>query len=250
MGLFDKLKPVLDKLKPVVDGGDQELGRDDLLRQVEEGILALRRHGVKGREVFPPAVRIRIQVAEGSVLTLQGFVSDPAFEQDLEARLRNRLVAAGVLPARKYVVERGDSSQVTVEEDAKALLGRAQVVGGDKDATITSLEPSRKEWRLGRGRWHQERSDDQRLPNDIVLTDNLPWISRAAAILHRSGALMEVESRQQGEFLIVVRADGAQLRPAMTASGRVPVRPGDRLEFHDGADQRLTVIILPSEDGC
>lgn len=247
MGLFDKLRPVLDKLRPVVDGGDEELGRDDLLRQVEEGILALRRHGARGKEVFPPSVRIQIFASEGSLVTLKNFVEDPSFEADLEARLHNRLVAAEALPARRYQVERAEYSKVTVEEDAKAVLGRLQIEGGDQDGIITPLEASRKEWRMGRGRWHQERADDQRLPNDILLTDSISWVSRAAAILHRSGALLELESRQQGEFLIVVKRDGAQLRPAVTSSGRVPVRPGDRLEFHDGSQQRLTVFILPPE---
>lgn len=250
MGLFDKLKPVLEKLRPVVDGGDQELGRDDLLRQVEEGILALRRHGKKGTEVFPPAVRIRITAAEGSLATLRRFVDDPAFEADLEARLHNRLVSVKELPARRYRVERGDSSSVTVDEELNAILAVLRIDGGDRTGESISLEPSRREWRMGRGRWHQERADDQRLPNDLVLTESQPWISRAAAILHRSGALFEVESRQQGEFLMVVRKDGAQLRPAMTASGKVPVRPGDRLEFHDGSQQRLVVWIHNAEEGC
>lgn len=238
---------LLHRFKKLLDGGDQELGREDLLRQVEEGILALRRHGSRGKEVFPPAVRVEIRAAEGSLTTLRNFVEDPAFERELEARLSNRLVAAEVLPARRYRVEAGPSSEVRVEEDAVALLGRAIVVGGDRDGAELVMEAGRREWRIGRGPWHQERADDQRLPNDLVITETIPYVSRAAALFRRSGAALEVESRQQGEFLIVVRKDGSQLRPAMTASGRVPVRPGDRLDFHDGASERLSVLILPPE---
>lgn len=238
---------LLHRFRKLLDGGDQELGREDLLRQIEEGILALRRHGARGKEVFPPAVRVEIHAAEGSLATLRAFVEDPLFERELEARLSNRLVAAEELPARRYRVESGEHSEVRVEEEASLLLGRAVVVGGDKDGAELTLEAVRREWRLGRGAWHQERADDQRLPNDLVLTDTLSYVSRAAALLRRSGALLEVESRQQGEFLIVVRKDGSQLRPAMAASGRVPVKPGDRLDFHDGASQRLSVLILPPE---
>lgn len=234
-------------LKGLVDGGDHELGRDDLLRQVEEGILALRRHGSRGMEVFPPAVRVYVEAVEGSLETLRGFVKDPSFEKDLEARLNNRLIAADTLPARRYEVLRAERSGVRVEEDSKTNLAILMIEGGDKDGQRIALETGRREWRMGRGRWHQERADDQRLPNDIVLSDTLSYISRASAILRRSGALLEVETRQQKEFLIIVRKDGAKLRPAMTASGRVPVRPGDRMEFHDGGQQCLTVHILSEE---
>lgn len=240
----------LDKIRRGLSGGDDELGREDLLRAAEEGILALKRHGSRGREVFPAGVRVIVRAAEGSVVTLRGFVSDPTFERDLEARLKNRLVAAESLPARRYKVERGEPAGVTVEEDEQALAGVLVVEGGDQDGARYPVDLGRKEWRIGRGRWHQERPDDQRLPNDILLTESLPWVSRAAALLRRSGALLEVEARQQGEFLIVVRRDGTQLRPAVTASGRTPLRVGDRLEFHDGHDGRVTLRLDAAEDPC
>ncbi len=241
MGLFDTIRRTLA-------GGDDELGRDDLLRQVEEGILALKRHAARGREVFPAGVRVGIRAAEGSVVTLRAFVADPSFERDLEARLQNRLVASETLPARRYKVERGEPTGVTVEEDEQALAGVLVVEGGDHDGHRFPVDLARKEWRIGRGRWHQERPDDQRLPNDIVVTDSLAWVSRAAAVLRRSGALIEVESRQQGECLLVVRRDGTQLRPALTASGRLPLRVGDRVELHDGHDGRVSLRLDPAEE--
>lgn len=235
----------LDRVRKLLDGGDTDLGREDLLRQIEEGILALRRHGAAGREVFPPAVRVRVQAAEGSLETLRQWTSDPRFEQELEARLLNRLVEAEGLPTRQYRVERGETTSVRIEEESRAIIGLAVLEGGDRDGACVTLESGRREWRLGRGAWHQERAEDQRLPNDIVLSDNLMFISRAAAILHRSGATLEVEARQQGEFLVVLHRDGSRRRPSNTARGRVAIRVGDRLEFHDGGQQKLVLAILP-----
>ena len=38
-----------------------------------------------------------------------------------------------------------------------------------------------------------------------------------------------------------VKPDGSKLRPALSASGRVPIRPGDAIEFTDGAKTVLTL---------
>jgi hypothetical protein len=232
MGLFDKVRERLQ-------GGDDELGREDLLRQVEEGILALKRFGKRGKEVFPPGVRVRVTTREAGVVTLRGFVEDPSFEHDLEARLLNRLATPDALPARRYAVAAGEENRVVVEEDAIALQGTFVVEGGDHAGDRFPVELTRREWRVGRGRWHQERPDDQRLPNDIVLTESLPFVSRAAALIRRSGAFLEVEARQQGEFLVVVRRDGTQLRPALTAAGRLPFGVGDRARTRRGGPRML-----------
>lgn len=239
---------LLDKVRESLRGGDDELSRDDLLRQVEEGILALKRFGARGREVFPPGVRVRITTREAGLETLRGFVADPAFERDLEARLLNRLATPDLLPARRYRVQVGEENRVVVEEDATALQGTFVVQGGDHDGDRHPVELTRKEWRLGRGRWHQERPDDQRLPNDLVVTESLPFVSRAAALIRRSGAFLEVEARQQGEFLVVIRRDGTQLRPALSASGRVALGVGDRLLFHDGRTGEIVVRLDPVEE--
>ncbi len=236
---------LLDKVRASLRGGDDELTRDDLLRQIEEGILTLKRFGARGREVFPPGVRIRITTREAGRETLRGFVEDPGFERDLEARLLNRLATPDLLPARRYTVVAGEENGVVVEEDATALQGSFVVSGGDRDGDRHPVELTRKEWRLGRGRWHQERPDDQRLPNDIIVTDALPFVSRAAALIRRTGAFLEVEARQQAEFLVVIRRDGTQLRPALSASGKVPLNVGDRLLFHDGKTGEITLRLDP-----
>ncbi|MFZ5480570.1 MAG: hypothetical protein ACOZNI_27655 [Myxococcota bacterium] len=243
MSLFDKLKRSLS-------GGEDELGRDDLLRRVEDGILALKRHGARGREVFPAGVRVRVVAADGSLATLRGFVADPAFERELEARLANRLATPDQLPARRYEVVAGEPTDVTVIEDPDRVAAVLVIEGGDRDGDRFPVELGRREWRVGRGKWHQERPDDQRLPNDIVLTESLAWVSRAAAIVRRAGALLEVEARQQGEFLVVVKRDGTQQRPAMTASGRIPLAVGDRVELHDGQNGRVALRVESAEEPC
>jgi hypothetical protein len=40
---------------------------------------------------------------------------------------------------------------------------------------------------------------------------------------------------------VVVKPDGSRLRPALSASGRVQVRPGDAIEFTDGSKTVLTL---------
>lgn len=240
----------LDRIRRGLAAGDDELGRDDLLRAAEEGILALKRHGARGKEVFPAGVRIVVRAEEGSIATLERFVRAAAFERELEARLQNRLVSPEALPARRYVVERGEPAGVTVEEDDAMLAGVLVVEGGDRSGDRYPVDLTRREWRVGRGRWHQERPDDQRLPNDVVLTESIAWVSRAAALIRRTGALLEVEARQQSEFLLVVRRDGTQVRPAMTASGRTPLHVGDRVELHDGGTERIVLRLDPPEEPC
>ncbi len=240
---------LLDKVRESLRGGDDEQSRDDLLRQVEEGILALKRFGVRGRDVFPPGVRVRVTAKEAGLESLRAFLDDPGFERDLEARLLNRLATPDLLPARRYTVVAGEANRVVVEEDTTALQGSFVIVGGDRDGDRHPVELTRKEWRLGRGRWHQERPDDQRLPNDIQVTDALPFVSRAAALIHRTGAFLEIEARQQGEFLVVIRKDGTQLRPALSASGKVAFGVGDRLLFHDGKNAEIVMRLDPVSEG-
>ncbi len=227
----------------VATAGDDELGREDLLRDACDGILKLKRFGARGKEVFPPGVVIHVTARGGSLESLRRFVVDPQFERDLDAMLRNRLVEPGLLPARKYDVQAGDLNRVSVEDDTMGVQAQFVIEGGDKDGDVHLVALSAREWRLGRGRWHQESGDDQRVANDVILTETLPWISRAAAVIERKGAFLEVVSRQQKDFLVVVKADGAKIRPHLTASGRAPVAVGDRLEFHDGASGLLTLRV-------
>jgi hypothetical protein len=242
-----KLSVAVQKTAETVHaGGDDELGREDLLRDTCDGILKLRRHGARGKDVFPPGVIVRVAARDGSLESLRRFVADSSFEEDLDAMLRNRLVEPGALPARRYVIATGSANRVVVEDDTVGVQAVFVVEGGDKDGERYVVKLSQREWRLGRGKWHQNLPDDQRVPNDIVLSDTLSWISRAAAVIERSGAFLEVVSRQQKDFLVVLKADGAKIRPHLTASGRAPMAIGDRLEFHDGGSGTLVLRLDPS----
>lgn len=237
MGWLDEMKRRLSD-----DASDGDLDRPDLLRQVVRGVLAMRRRGSGGEEVFPAGVLVRV-TTPGSLETLRAWVTDPTFEADVEARLVNELARPGDLPVRRYLIEAGEKNAVSLSEDAAPTIAVIVVEGGDRDGDRYPVGANRREWRVGRGRWHTEN----RLPNDIILSEGARWVSRAAAVLRRSGALFEVESREQGEFVVVLPAQGAPQRPAMTATRRVPVRLGDRIEFHDGKEARISLSVRAPE---
>ncbi|HEV8253270.1 MAG TPA: FHA domain-containing protein [Vicinamibacteria bacterium] len=214
-------------------GGEGELGHPDLLRKVVDGILKLRRHGDRGMEFLPPEVEVRIGVAEGGLQVLQRWVNDPAFDREVEAALKNRLVRThdDALPVRRYVVEASPHSTVVVKERQPRGF-QLRVESGDRAGTVFPLPADRRDLLLGRSAWH---GDDQQVANDIVISENERAVSRRAARLHRTGASFELQSLDQREALSVLRPDGTRLRPALSASGRVPVKPGDLIEFTDGA---------------
>lgn len=229
---------ILETVRKMLGGGSDELGRDDLLRRVADGICLLKTYGARATELFPPAVKVRVTVANGAVGLIQSMLEDPAFDQEIEARVLNRMVSPRrhALPLRRYSVSAGISNLVQVEEDDSTALARLRIEGGDRDGQVHELPSLIRELRLGRGSWH---GAEQRVRNDIILTESLPWVSRAAAILKRSGPYYEVESRDQKQFLAVLRPDGSRVRPEMAASGRVPFRPGDCIELVDGQDSTI-----------
>jgi len=227
-------------------GGEGELGHPDLLRKVVDGILKLRRHGDRGMEFLPPEVEVRIGVAEGGVQVLERWVNDPAFDREVEAGLKNRLVRAhdDTLPVRRYIVEVSKQNTVTVKE-LQPRGYQLKIESGDRAGTEIPLSPDRRDLLLGRSQWH---GDDQQVANDIIISENERAISRRAARLHRTGASFELQSLDQREALSVVRPDGTRLRPALSASGRVPVKPGDLIEFSDGA-KPVVVMKLEETEG-
>ena len=231
---------LFDFVKRAMRGGADELTRDDLLRLTTEGVLGLMTWGARGAEVFPPAVVVRVQVAEGAVGVVREMVEEPAFEQEVEARLLNRLSNPdrSKLPLRRYEVEAAQQNTLTVQPDEAAAVVALRVEGGDKDGERYALPVSQREFRLGRGPWHGR---DRRAPNDLSVTEEAPFVSRAAAILRRVGVHLEVESCDQGEYLVVARADGSRVRPEMTAMGRVVLKAGDALELNDGGQQKISL---------
>jgi len=217
-----------------------ELGQPDLVRRVAEGITALARHAGRGTPVLPPEVEVRIKVGGGSVQVIEQFVQEPAFDREVEARVLNDLVRLRPegMPVRRYVVEAAERTSVEVREAPRRRF-RLRIEGGDRDGATITLPPARRHYLLGRGEWHGEH---QQVANDVVLCEAEKAVSRRAARLHRSTAGLELESLDQQEALVVARADGERLRPSLAASGRVPVGPGDRIEFTDGSRPVVTVI--------
>lgn len=209
---------------------DGELGRADLVALVAQGILSLGRRGTRGEWVFPEAVIVRVHAASGSLEVLRAWANDPVTEAEITARLLNERVEARDAPFRRWEIEIGDAEGVDVVGDPSAIFAVLVVEGGDRDGDRFPLGAGRREWRLGRGRWHT----DQRVQNDVMLSETATWLSRAAAILRRSGSGFEIEARDQGDYIVVMPREGAPRRPAMTASGRVSLALGDRVEFNDG----------------
>jgi hypothetical protein len=216
-----------------------ELAQPDLLRRVTDGIAALARHAGKGTPVLPPEVEVQITVGEGSAQVIEQFVQDPAFDREVEARLLNELVKLRPegLPVRRYLVSAGDHTKVEVKETPRRRY-QLRIEGGDRDGATITLPPNRRHYLLGRGDWH---GDEQQVANDVVLSRSDKAISRRAARLHRSTAGLELESLDQQQALVVERANGEKLRPALAASGRVPLSSGDRIAFTDGSQPIVTV---------
>jgi hypothetical protein len=218
---------------------DGELGHPDLLRKVVDGIAKLKRHADRGVEVLPPEVEVYVTVGEGSVQVIERFVNEPSFDREVEAGLRNKLVRAREdrMPVRRYFVKAGKKTQVTVKESPPKTY-QLKVEGGDRNGNLIPMPGDKRVFLVGRGPWH---GDDQHVANDVVVAEGEKSISRRAARLHRVSGNFELEALDQGEALVVSHADGQRLRPALSASGRVPVHPGDVIEFTDGAKTVLTV---------
>jgi hypothetical protein len=229
-------------VKQVIGGVmHQELGQPDLLRRVSAGIVALARHADRGLPVLPAEVEVRIKVGDGGTQTIERFVQDPAFDREVEARVLNELVRLRPdgLPVRRYVVEASDRTAVEVKE-APLRRFRLRIQGGDRDGTAITLPATRRQYLLGRGDWH---GDEMQVANDVVLSESERAVSRRAARLHRSAAGLELESLDQREAVLVEKADGERVRPALTASGRVPLAFGDRIVFTDGRNPVITAVV-------
>lgn len=230
----------LDRLRALVDTDSDNLDRPDLRRRVVDGILRLKRRGTRGVEILPLSVRVEVTVGEGSVEVVRRFVDEPSFDQEIDAELRNRLVGtrSEALPRRRYVVRAGERTAVSVTESDIGATALLLIRGGDRDGDTITLSAGHTEHRIGRGEWHETGA----VANDIVLP--APFVSRRAAVLRVAGSALEISALDQGECLVVVRADGKRIRPVNTRSRRVRVGPGDLLEFNDGGGRRISVEIL------
>jgi hypothetical protein len=236
---------ILGKLSRALGGGDDEVGRDDLVRRSADAVLALRTYGRRGAEVFPAEVELTITVSEAALGPIESFLSEAEFDREVEARLRNALDKERTpLPLRRYRTEIGATTRVLARETAARGGLSLRIRGGDRDGQVLALPTGRPELRLGRGEWH---GSDRKLRNDLIVSDTDEFVSRRAARLRVQGTTVEVEAVDQGEFLQVQRVSGERVRPVVSATGRVAARVGDELVFDDGKGRTLTLAI---EDGA
>jgi hypothetical protein len=219
-------------LSDLLTGGDGELGWDDLIRRVVDEIAALRRYGARGEVVLPPEVTVRITVGEGSVATVKELVDRPELDREVAAALANRCdVPLEQLPHREYVVSAADRTSVTISEAAPRAWQIA-IAGGDRDGQALALPERWSEVTFGRG-----------AENDLVVCEKTQFVSRRAGRLVRAGHQIEVHALDQGDLLVVRRADGDTVRPARTARGCVAIRGGDAIELGDGRGGIITLSI-------
>ncbi len=212
-------------------GGSDEVGWDDLVRHVADAIAQQAHYGPRGQTAFPAEVEVHIEVAAAAVAVARDFAGQADFDRAVGARVANRCdCAVGDLPLRDYRVEAGDQTRVTVVE-AASTPWRVLIEGGDRDGAEVGLPAGKDEFRFGRGEWH---GGDRAARNDIVVCASSDFVSRRAGRLFRVGNRLEVEALDQADHLVVHRADGAPVRPARTASGRVALAADDAVELVDG----------------
>lgn len=246
MGFFDTL---LGMVNSGSGGGRDGMDRPNLRRQVVGEILRLKQRGKRGVELLPPAVTITITVGSGSVEVVRRFVGDTSFDKEIEAELLNRLVGAQseALPLRTYVVQEGDGKPVTVTESAGGVFGWLEICDGDRAGEVVALSTSRAEHRVGRGAWH----GDGGVPNDVIASEDARFVSRRAAVIERGSLGLAIRALDQGDCLLVVRADGRRVRPSNTRARRVKLEFGDQIELTDGGTQKITLRLCaqaPAEE--
>ncbi len=227
-------------LSDLLRGGADELGWDDLIRRVVDALARLKRYGARGEVAFPADVVVRITVGEGSVATITEFVDRPDLDREVGAALANRCdVALEQLPRREYVVSAADHTTVSVVEGAPQVW-EFVVEGGDRAGARLQLPAGWSEAAFGRGEWH---GNDRHARNDLVICEHTEFVSRRAGRLYRSGRVVEVASLDQGDQLMVKRANGEAVRPTRTARGRIVVRAGDTIELTDGKTATVRLLV-------
>jgi hypothetical protein len=226
------------------DAGDSELGRDDLLRQIADGVGKLSRFGAKGVRLFPEEVRVQVAVGDGATAVVDQLLRDSSFDLELESRLANQFPdREGSFPLRSYEVQAGSRNQVHVAEAQQSTVVLRFDEGDQSGATIPA-PVGRKLLYAGRGPWHGPGED---LRNDIILTHKLQWVPRRALRLERRGSVFIVHPLDIDDAVEVVRPDGGRVRPARMPKGTAELRLGDRLELR-GRDEQLIALRLMREE--
>jgi hypothetical protein len=225
-------------------GGADELGWDDLVREVGKAVGGLARHGARGKIAFPADVTVHIEVGHGGVDVIRQFVAKREFDVEVAAAVSNRYdCALSDLPEREYQVAPAEATRIRATEGARRVWELA-VEGGDLSGQVLVLPSGRAELRFGRGPFH---GADQALRNDVVVCEKSEFVSRRAGRIMVAGARLEIEAVDQADGLVVHRVGGETIRPARTAKGRVTAGADDVMELTDGrgGSIRLTIVRRP-----
>jgi hypothetical protein len=139
-------------------------------------------------------------------------------------------VSLSALPAREYIVSVADRASVIASEGVTKAWSLV-IAGGDLDGQTLALPATWSELAFGRGQ------------NDLVICNKTEFVSRRAGRLYRAGHQLEVASLDQGDELVVRRANGETLRPARTARGRAVIKEGDAIELADGKGSAVRLLV-------
>lgn len=231
-------------VRRALTGGATELTGDSLARRVVDRIVAMRTRGRRGAVRLPDEVQVTVRVADGSLQVIRSLVEDPDFDQEVAHRLENRLVdlPQTAHPLRLYTVEAGEVDDVEVSEFVKPVGLTLDVLDGDRQGDVLSVPTSKRDLRVGRGQHHGPGDLAER--NDLVVTWEDAFVSRRAARVRRMGHHLRLQALDQGDTLAVERPSGERTRPSRTIEGWSPVRPGDLVEFSDGAGRVLRVRLV------
>ena len=224
---------------------DGELGHPDLLRRVVDGIAKLKRHADRGVEVLPPEVEVHITVGEGSVQVIERFVNEPSFDREVEAALRNKLVRAREdrMPVRRYFVKAGKKHPGLGQGEPAPGLPAQDRRRRPEPASAVPMQSDKRVFLVGRGPWH---GDDQQVANDVIVCGDARRRSAAARRgCTASAAASSSRPSTRAKPSSSRARTGSGCGPPSSASGRVPVQPGDVIEFTDGAK---TVLTVPLEE--
>ncbi|MEN0063635.1 MAG: hypothetical protein AAGA48_15900 [Myxococcota bacterium] len=235
-------------LRRTLTGGVSEITGDSLARRVVDRIVRMRTRGKRGTVRLPDEVQVIIRVSGGSLQVVRSIVEDPDFDQEIAHRLENRLVdlPKTAHPLRLYRVEQGESDEIKVSEVVHPVQLALTVLDGDRHGEALRVPTSKRDLRVGRGKLHG--TSDLSESNDVIVTYDAPFVSRRAARIRRLGRHLRLQALDQGDCLAVERPSGERVRPNRTIEGWAPVRPGDLIEFSDGAGQLLR-LRLDEGDG-
>lgn len=230
-----------------VTGGATEITGDSLARRVVDRIVQLRTRGRRGAIRLPDEVQVTIRVAGGSLQVVRSIIEDPDFDQEIAHRLENRLVdlPKTAHPLRLYLVEPGEVDEIEVSEVTRSVQLSFRVLDGDRQGASLRVPTSKRDLRVGRGRLHG--SNDMSESNDVIVTYEDPFVSRRAARIRRLGRHIRLQALDQGDCLAVERPNGERVRPNRTIEGWAPVRPGDLIEFSDGAGQLVRLRLIEDD---